>query len=586
MLSDFFRLYRRYLGVVWLFKYKYISSWIFLFLLLTVTNLSIFAVGILIDKVSVDGAEIYSILGLITLTLASPIIIEPITFQLKTRIFSGSINKLTSRVYNRVLNLDYDFHANKQTGKLISMIINTPDVMSTYLWNFEWFVLEQFAALLIPLVLMAFIAPEVTAAAVLILILVSPIIMWILRFNVNKRAILKDADYDRNTAIVDGLSNFETVRSFGTELRETSILQDRLDICEKAMNSYQNTFRLLDFVSRSVGVVIFIVGSWIAAKQYESGILTLGSMVVIVSYLIQTSNRLMGMIFSFRDVLKNLPIVEDFFDLLDSDYQIIENEHPIYLRDPSGRIEFENVSFRYEANPELLKGLSLKIESGSSVALVGPSGGGKSTLTRLLMRYYDVNSGSIKIDGTDIRNLAIDNLREIIGIVPQEPILFNRSILYNVGYAINNIQDESEENLGEIVEACKRAHIHDFIENLPNGYFTTVGERGVKLSGGQKQRLAIARVLIKNPKIVIFDEATSMLDSESEKAIQQAFKELSKDKTTIIIAHRLSTIIHSDEILVIDDGKIIQRGTHTALIDQDGVYSKLWSIQSGGFVQA
>ncbi|MDQ6985920.1 MAG: ATP-binding cassette domain-containing protein [Candidatus Dojkabacteria bacterium] len=224
------------------------------------------------------------------------------------------------------------------------------------------------------------------------------------------------------------------------------------------------------------------------------------------------------------------------------------------------------------------------MKSEETIAFVGTSGGGKSTLTRLLMKYYDVWKGGIEIDGVNIKDLSNKDLREIIGLVPQEPVLFNRSVYYNVGYALDDIHDL--DNLGNkeiIIEACKKAKIHDFIMTLKDGYETKVGERGLKLSGGQKQRIAIARVLIKNPKVVIFDEATSMLDSESEKLIQEAFTVLSQNKTVIIIAHRLSTITHCDNIFVIENGSVAESGTHKELLSDSKIYKNLWDIQSGGF---
>lgn len=578
-------LYKRYLREVLRQKWKYLGSWIAVISLLSLNNLSVFIIGSLIDKVNRDEEQLYYILGLIALTLALPLIFEPLTFHLKTRVLSRTVNSTTSQVYNNVLNLDYNFHVNKQTGKLISIIINSQDVISMFLWQLEWFVIEHFAALVIPIILIGIISPKIALILVAILIFFTPIILWSLKINVKRRKILKDADYDKNTAIVDGISNFETVRSFGTEIRETAILKERLNICEVAMNKYQNSFRLLDFTSRLIGIIMFLAASAITAYYYNNDVLTLGSVVVIVSYLIQMTGRLMSMVFAFRDVIKNLPVAEDFYELMDTEYEIHQSDNPHYLHEPKGEILFENVTFGYGKDTTLLQDLNLEINSCQNIALVGPSGGGKSTITRLLMRYYDVNEGTISIDGINVKNLALDNLRDLIGIVPQEPVLFNRSILYNVGYAMENIDDESEEYKNIIIEACKRAHIHEFIEELPNGYSTFVGERGVKLSGGQKQRLAIARVLIKDPKIVVFDEATSMLDSESEKAIQKAFKELSKDKTTIVIAHRLSTIINCDKIFLIDKGKVVETGTHPELIKNGKIYSKLWEIQSGGFIQ-
>jgi ATP-binding cassette subfamily B protein len=534
--------------------------------------------------VNSDGANIYIMIGLIGFVLALPILVEPVTFHIKSRIFESSLREITSQVYRNILIQDYSFHINRQTGKLISQIIEGNEIMGMYTWQLEWFVFENFARLVIPIILVALISPTISIAIILIIIVFIPLLIWSLRVNVNARVEVKDAAYNRNTAVIDGIGNFETVRSFGTEKFESEFLDVKLAIHEKALNRYQNTFRLLDFVGRLISVLVFIVAGMMTAYYFESSIITLGMVVVIISYLIQMTGGLMSMIFSLRDVLKNLPIAEEYFELLENKPSIIELESPNEIEEVRGNISFENITFNYDNEKSVLSGLSLEIKEQQNVALVGPSGGGKSTITRLLMRYYDSNEGTVSIDGVDIKDLSFETLRSLIGLVPQEPVLFNRSIFYNVGYSLDGIGDpRNERNRELVIEACKRAHIHEFISGLKDGYETFVGERGLKLSGGQKQRIAIARVLIKDPKIVIFDEATSMLDSESEKEIQKAFKELSKEKTTLVIAHRLSTITHCDNIMVIDEGKLVEQGTHYELLDEHGIYASLWNIQSGGF---
>jgi ATP-binding cassette subfamily B protein len=352
------------------------------------------------------------------------------------------------------------------------------------------------------------------------------------------------------------------------------------------MQRYQDSFRFIDFAARLNGFAVFLVGGLYTAYLYQNNQLSVAVTVVIIAYLSQMTGRIMGMIFAFRDVIKNLPTIEDFYDLYDAKSSILPPLDPQTIKDPKGKVDFANVSFGYNIHQPVLQNLSLGIKPNETVALVGVSGGGKSTVTRLLMRYYDVDEGEITIDGVNVQSLSNDSIRNLIGLVPQEPVLFNRTIFYNVGYALDDIGNLDNVRNRKIVEdACKKAYIHDFIVSLKDGYDTVVGERGLKLSGGQKQRIAIARVLIKNPKIVIFDEATSMLDSESEKSIQLAFAELSKNKTVIIIAHRLSTITHCDNIFVIDAGKVVEKGKHAQLLTHSTIYKKLWSIQSGGFAR-
>ncbi|TEU02675.1 ATP-binding cassette domain-containing protein, partial [Candidatus Woesebacteria bacterium] len=285
--------------------------------------------------------------------------------------------------------------------------------------------------------------------------------------------------------------------------------------------------------------------------------------------------RLFDLVFSFRDIAKNYADIERYFGVLDYDIQIKDPQKPVDVPGISGEIEFKNVSFSYgERKEDAVSGVDLKVRQGQSVALVGRSGSGKTTLIKLLMRFYDVDKGKITIDDIDIRDFTKANLRSFIGIVPQEPILFNNTIGYNIGYG------KKDATKKEIKAAAKMANIDKFVESLPKKYNTRVGERGIKLSGGQKQRLAIARMILSDPEIIIFDEATSQLDSESERLIQEAFWKVTKNKTTIIIAHRLSTAMRADKIVVLEKGKIIESGSHKALLEEkDSLYGYFWDLQ-------
>jgi ATP-binding cassette subfamily B protein len=303
--------------------------------------------------------------------------------------------------------------------------------------------------------------------------------------------------------------------------------------------------------------------------------MTIGDFVLVVGFVSAFYPRLFDLVFSFRDIAKNYADIEKYFGVLDYDIQIKDPQKPVDVPGISGEIEFKNVSFSYgERKEDTVSGVDLKVRQGQSVALVGRSGSGKTTLIRLLVRFYDVDKGKITIDDIDIRDFTKANLRSFIGVVPQEPILFNNTIGYNIGYG------KEEATKKEIKAAAKMANIDKFIESLPKKYNTQVGERGIKVSGGQKQRLAIARMILSDPEIIIFDEATSQLDSESERLIQEAFWKVVKNKTTIIIAHRLSTAMRADKIVVLEKGKIIESGSHKALLEEkDSLYGYFWDLQ-------
>jgi ATP-binding cassette subfamily B protein len=456
-------------------------------------------------------------------------------------------------------------------------------MVNSFVWALEWFVLERMAQIVIPLILIYTLSPEITIVLSLVIFALTPLFVWSIKVNIGSRAVLKDVEYDRNSAIIDSITNYETVRIFGRKDDEQSYLSVLLEDTANAMETYQNSFRIIDFVSRVASILVFCAGAYIVYKQYDVGLISLGSVVVITSYLISLTGQLMNLVFNAREIFKNIPVMEDVYELMDKRPLLDEPEKPESLKNPKGEIEFKNVEFGYKKGQKAIKDVSFRISEGETIALVGPSGGGKTTLVRLLLRYFDVDGGSIEVDGVSLEKLGTVNANELVGVVPQEPILFNRSVKYNIGYAITANEEEIENHMEQIEEATKKSQIFSFIKSLPEGFETVVGERGIKLSGGQKQRIAIARALLKDPKIIIFDEATSMLDSESEKAIQKAFQELTKKSTTIIIAHRLSTIKDADRIFVIDEGRIIEEGNHEELLKNKALYYKLWKIQSGGF---
>ncbi|HNG36765.1 MAG TPA: ATP-binding cassette domain-containing protein, partial [Nitrosomonas sp.] len=320
----------------------------------------------------------------------------------------------------------------------------------------------------------------------------------------------------------------------------------------------------------AIGVTLLMM---LAASKVVSGEMTLGDLVLVNAFLLQLYMPLHFLGFVYREIKHSLADMERMFTLLAENEEIQDQPNAIALNISHASITFKNVNFSYESNRQILFDVNFSIPSGSTLAVVGHSGSGKSTLARLLFRFYDTSSGAILINGHDIKQITQKSLRSMIGIVPQDTVLFNESIYYNIAYGR---PDASE---AEILAAAKSAHIHDFVQSLPNQYDSQVGERGLKLSGGEKQRIAIARAILKNPLILIFDEATSALDSRTEKNIQHELKQLSKNRTTLIIAHRLSTIIDADQILVMDKGRIVEQGNHQQLLATNGIYAQLWEIQ-------
>ncbi|MBI2357122.1 ABC transporter ATP-binding protein [Candidatus Dojkabacteria bacterium] len=577
------KLYFRTVKLAMKYRWIYLIGLFFSMFLLFFSNYAIFRLKNLVNAIQ-TGGDIITPLIIIGVVIALPLLLEPATFLPKAYVYAKVMGDLMNILYKRVMSLDYAFHTNKETGKVVSKIMNADTVPLIFFWNFEYWAWENLFSLIIPIVIMVFISREVALLIVLSLLIIVPLQSIAIKYNMKTRYILKEAEYARNSAIIDGVTNYETVRVFARKKDEISYVSKLVSKNIDAVLTYQNSFRLIDFMSRFGGILIFVIGSTGLVYMRES--LDAGSIVVVVTYLIQISNKVMSFVFSMREIFKNIPVIEDIYELMDSKSSIDEPEKPEEIADPKGGVEYQDVSFAYNEDNGIISGISMSIPAGETVAFVGPSGGGKSTLVRLLLRYYDVNRGAVLVDGHDIRKLGTDNVNELIGVVPQEPILFNRSLKYNIGYALSPNEEDLDSRMDEIIDACQKAQIFDFIKSLPNGLETVVGERGIKLSGGQKQRVAIARVLLKNPKIIIFDEATSMLDSESEAAIQKAFKELSRGTTTIVIAHRLSTIKNVDRIFVIDKGKLVEQGRHDELVKSKGIYSKLWTLQSGGFTKA
>ncbi|MGC8697510.1 MAG: ABCB family ABC transporter ATP-binding protein/permease, partial [Halothiobacillus sp.] len=387
------------------------------------------------------------------------------------------------------------------------------------------------------------------------------------------RRQMNEMDSQANTRAIDSLLNYETVKYFGNEAYEASRYDASLQKWEVAAVKNQTSVGVLNAAQAlviAIGMTLMLI---LASRGVVSGKLTVGDLVMINAFLIQMFIPLNFLGVMYRQIKQSLTDIERLFALLNVHREISDAPKAKALIVAGGAVQFEQVYFGYETNRQILHGISFQIPAGHNVAVVGTSGAGKSTLARLLYRFFDVTSGHIAIDGQDIREVTQASLRAAIGIVPQDTVLFNNSIYFNIAYG------RPEASRDEVIEAARAAHILHFIESLPEGWETTVGERGLKLSGGEKQRVAIARTVLKNPRLLILDEATSALDTQTEKIIQAELKEIAKDRSTLTIAHRLSTIVDADQILVMEQGRIVERGHHRQLLAEGGVYAKLWALQ-------
>ena len=392
---------------------------------------------------------------------------------------------------------------------------------------------------------------------------------WRIKF----RRRMNESDNEATTKAIDSLLNYETVKYFGNEEHESRRFDVALHGYEQAAVKSKTSLSLLNIGQGAVIAMGLTIVMIMAGHGVTGGTMTIGDFVLVNSYLIQLFLPLNFLGFVYREIKRSLTDMEQMFGLLHENTEVEDAPDAPPLAANGGAVEFENVCFSYDPRRQVLEDVTFSVPPGKTVAIVGPSGAGKSTISRLLFRFYDVGGGHIRIDGQDIRDVTQASLRSAIGIVPQDTVLFNDTVYYNIAYG------NPKASPAKVEEAAKLARIHDFVMNQPDGYQTMVGERGLKLSGGEKQRVAIARTILKQPRILLFDEATSALDTHTEKEIQESLREVSAGRTTLVIAHRLSTVVDADEIVVLDAGHIIERGNHAALLAQDGHYAAMWARQ-------
>lgn len=498
--------------------------------------------------------------------------------ELRDAIFAKVTQRAIRRVANKVFmhlhTLSLRFHLERQTGG-VSRDIERGTRGISFLLNFMLFNILP-TLLEISLVLAILISKyDIWFSIIIFLTLLAYIALTLIvtEWRMIFRRTMNNMDSKANTQAIDSLLNYETVKYFGNEAWEARRYDEHLQSWEKAAVRNQTSLATLNAGQSAIIAVGVTFLMLLAADKVVEGSMTLGDLVLINAFMLQLYMPLHFLGFVYREIKHSLADMERMFTLLDENKEIQDKPDAQILNAQNPAIRFSQVNFSYESNRQILFDVSFDIPAGQNIAVVGHSGSGKSTLARLLFRFYDVQSGCILINNQDIRDVTQQSLRASMGIVPQDTVLFNDSIFYNIAYG------RPDATPAEIYAAARSAHIHDFIESLPEKYATIVGERGLKLSGGEKQRVAIARTILKNPGILIFDEATSALDSKSEKRIQAELKRIAKNRTTLTIAHRLSTIADADQILVMDHGRIIERGSHTQLLAANGTYAHMWELQ-------
>ena len=578
---------RRLIPYLWHYKWRVVAALSFM------VGAKLANVGVpvllkhLIDAMTPNPAQPQALLvvpvallmvyGVLRLSVSAFTELRELVFAKATQ---GAARQIALETFQHLHSLSLRFHLERQTGgmtrdiergvrgieslisyslySIVPTLIEVVLVLAILGWTFDvWFALITLAALVIYIFFTVYVTE------------------WRTQF----RREANEFDSAAHTKAVDSLLNYETVKYFNNEGFEAERYDRSLDQLRRARLKAQTSLSLLNTGQQLIIAVALIAMLWRATQGVVEGRMTLGDLVMVNAFMIQLYIPLnfLGMI--YREIKQSLTDLDRMFRLLEKEREVDDQPGAQDLQlKASPTVRFENVHFSYESDRPILQGLSFEIPAGKTVAVVGSSGAGKSTLARLMYRFYDVPhdpalNGRITIDGHDIRSVSQSSLRRAIGIVPQDTVLFNDTVAYNIAYG------RPGATQAEVEEAARQARIHDFITATPKGYLTMVGERGLKLSGGEKQRVAIARTLLKNPPILIFDEATSALDSANERAIQAELQSVAHNKTTLVIAHRLSTVVEAHEILVLDAGQVIERGTHAQLLAQQGHYARMWSLQ-------
>jgi len=531
----------------------------------------------LVDDLNLDRALLVLPLGLLLAYGASRIGVTLFTESRQVvfaRVMARSSRQIAVKVFRHLHDLSLRFHLDRRTGGVARDLERGSTAVADLLdWTLYTIVPTAVEVLLVT----AFLLWKYDwGFALIIVVTLAAYAAWsflVTEWRTRYYRAAVEADTRANERAVDSLINYETVKYFNNEQHEAARYDESLRRLEDANVLAQKSLALLNLGQTAIVAIGVTAMMWRAAAGVVAGALTVGDLVLVNAYLLQLSSPLFFLGMMYREVKQSITNMERLFALLDRNPDVRDRPGAVPLAARRPRVTFESVRFGYDARREILHGVDFEIQPGGTVAVVGQSGSGKSTLARLLYRFYDIDGGSIRIDGLDLREVTQKTLRGAIGIVPQDTVLFNDTIFYNILYG------RPDASRQEVESVARAAHIHEFVVSLPDGYDTQVGERGLKLSGGEKQRVAIARALLKNPAILIFDEATSALDSQSEKAIQAELDRIQVGRTTLVIAHRLSTVMGADQILVMEQGRIVERGTHEELLHAGEHYARMWRLQ-------
>ncbi|MCC6920605.1 MAG: ABC transporter ATP-binding protein/permease [Alphaproteobacteria bacterium] len=498
--------------------------------------------------------------------------------QLRDAVFAKvafrAVREVAIKTFRHIHALSLRFHLEKRTGGLNRIIERGTKGIDSLLYFALFSIFPTILELaLVTVILLVNFNPLFAITTVGTIVVYGWFTIVVTERRTAIRRAMNDSDTDANTKAVDSLLNYETVKYFNNEEHEARRFGVAMDTFARASEKSQTSLSFLNTGQAAIIAVGLTIVMGLAAWGIDKGTMTLGDLILVNGFLVQlyVPLNLLGTV--YRELNQAIVDMEKMFDVLNVPPEVTDKPGAPPLVVTGGAIEFDNVVFAYEPERTILKGISFKVAPGETVAVVGPSGAGKSTLSRILYRFYDIKSGTVRIDGQDLRDVTQDSVRAQIGIVPQDTVLFNDTVAYNIRYGRTGATD------AEVQEAARHAQIAPFIAKLPLGYDAMVGERGLKLSGGEKQRVAIARTILKNPPILLLDEATSALDTHTEREIQQALEEISRDRTSLVIAHRLSTVVDADQILVLVDGQIVERGRHHELLARDGVYAGMWNRQ-------